>query len=90
MNINYLLFSFVISFATTYCIDADIFKEMLTFGTSVEAQEHPLQEEIINHCALIAILKCRTQLHSLQKAAKNELESKANEVRKCVGLCSNA
>lgn len=77
----------MISFATTYCIDADIFKEMLTFGTPVEAQGQPLQEEIINQCALIAILKCRAQLHSLRNAAKSELESKANEVRKCVGVC---
>lgn len=80
MNTKYLLFFCVISFTSAYCIDSDIFKEMLTLSTPVEAQENKSEElknTVSEHDCIIT--QCKPQHDALDRVRRAAYVCAADE-----------
>jgi hypothetical protein len=65
------------------CVDADIFKEMLTLSTSVEAQEQQNYASISDECVWLASIKCRTQIRAFTTATEDK-SAKFEETKSCL------
>lgn len=79
-----LLFAALFIVPSIYCIDGDIFKEMVTFSTSVEAQEHPAQNEVSDECVWASTIECRAHIRAYRNASQDEIETKKTMLKKCL------
>lgn len=85
MNCSSLITIFTLSFACPlFCIDADIFKEMLTLSTPVEAQENSSKVQISDECIWDATLHCKAHFKAWRIAPKQESESSMHDLQNCL------